>query len=153
MSQQPYNCPFKFRAWDGRRMVMVQTLAFNEGGSLWYGAGNQFGWAWINPECTSWTVDNPKPSEGDICPVMRWTGLRDKNGVEIWEGDVLSWCDGEETLDIQYVEEYARFGGLIVLQDGQEVENVAFRWFDDYGMPNRAEVIGNIYQNPELLKS
>lgn len=83
--------------------------------------------------------------------ILQCVGLKDSKGIEIYEGDILSHCKGESILAVQYCEEYARFGGLIMLQHGEEVENDCFVWFDDYGMPDKCEVIGNIYDNPELL--
>ena len=143
----------KYRAWDGRRMVMVQSLCWNQGGSLWYGSGNQFGWAWVNPLYQGWTSDNPQPNLADICPIMVWTGHKDICGVDIYEDDVVSWCDGEEILAIQHCKEYARYGGLVCVQDDEETENDSFRWFGDRGMPDELKVIGNVHQNPELLNT
>lgn len=148
-----YDCPYKLRVWTGKSMMMVQTVCFNERGALWYGAGAAFGWAWVNDAYEGWTKDDPKPSSLDVAPVMRWTGHKDIDGKDIYEGDIVSWCNGEATLVIQYCEEYARFGGLVVLQRDEEVENDSFQWFDDYGMPYKIKVIGNVHQTPELLKT
>jgi uncharacterized phage protein (TIGR01671 family) len=64
---------------------------------------------------------------------MQYTGLHDKNGKEIYEGDIIKDCNGlNETWVIKWCEKEACFLGL-----------------DWCGEPN--EVIGNIYENPELL--
>lgn len=158
-----YDCPYKMRAWDGRKMVTVQSLCFNQGGALWYGQGNQFGWAWVNEKFDGWTNDNPKPSKADVCPVMRWTELKDKNGTEIWEGDIvriLYWSHthhgniGTENIGyIEYNKAYAIYYCVARCSDGSK------GYIELYNRPGSArttearfEIIGNIHQNPELLK-
>ena len=81
--------------------------------------------------------------------LMQSTGLKDKNDVEIFEGDVVvtnGWRRQAVTFGTQEVEE--DFGSVRI-----------YRGFNLYlggGYPNAVmstfEVIGNIYENPELLK-
>lgn len=77
--------------------------------------------------------------------VMQYTGLKDKNGKEIYEGDILKYvvpADGEITdQDVEYVEEVIFDDGIFCV-DGY----VPVSCFND-----EAEVIGNIHENPELL--
>lgn len=82
--------------------------------------------------------------------LMSNTGLKDKNGTEIYEGDICRWTDpeafeGEIISDIfvvRYSDEYLKWIG----------EN--YNSYDDlydFSDDRELELIGNIYENPELL--
>lgn len=76
------------------------------------------------------------------CVVMQYTGLKDKNGKEIYEGDLVFDEDGEysKTCIIEWSNDNAKFFGISVFDD------------EVYDMDEICgEVIGNIYENPELL--
>jgi hypothetical protein len=79
-------------------------------------------------------------------PVMQYTGLKDRNGREVYEGDIIDFTECDP------------------LPDGSWLRTVV-RWNDkdcqfDYGpvsfwighVSNDGEVIGNIHEHPELLK-
>ena len=78
---------------------------------------------------------------------MQSTGLFDKNGVEIFEGDVVSFSI-DNGWDYVVSE-----NGLIVYWDGcyQIMEN-GIRYRINQCLEEDIEVIGNIYENPELLE-
>lgn len=87
--------------------------------------------------------------------VMQYTGLRDKNGVEIYEGDVLHWQTVHDDPEIVAMNngnvlvewEY----GMWVVQNAPR--NGLWKCVDDMETENSEtyQVIGNIYENPELL--
>lgn len=87
--------------------------------------------------------------------LMQSTGLKDKNGVEIFEGDIvkLSVQNGFDYLDneICTVKRSISHSGLVCATCKTDVEYRIFNTelFEEYVY----EVIGNIYENPELLEA
>jgi uncharacterized phage protein (TIGR01671 family) len=88
-------------------------------------------------------------TKGD--PIMQFTGLKDKNGKEIYEGDILNLHYPIVGLDIK--DEYLSLIVVINFDGGSF-------WFNGGGYTDcnwhfynseDREVIGNIYENPELL--
>lgn len=139
--------PTFYRAWDGKKMVTVQSLCWNAMGAIWYASGNQHGWAWINPDFNGWTDENLKPSENDICPIMQFTGLFDKKGKEIWEGDIVR--ARENWLISVHEEPRWHIGVVNFTGTGIQIETKSERnvVFED------CQVVGNFFQNPELLET
>jgi len=86
--------------------------------------------------------DTDKPVFFDQETIEQFTGLHDKNGKEIYEGDILENPDYEEAFVVEYHEGMAGYIG----------------WGDDkiagcYLITgDEIEIIGNIHENPELLE-
>jgi hypothetical protein len=74
-------------------------------------------------------------------PLMQYTGLKDKNGKEIYEGDILKTPYGKIG-EVAYHEERASF----ILHDPNHFNVQLFHEFP-------VEIIGNVYENTELLKT
>ena len=72
--------------------------------------------------------------------LMKYTGLKDKNGKEIYEGDIVEYDD------VLWTIEYSKEDGAFILNSYDILEN--FRNTDSKWV----EVIGNIYENPNLLQ-
>ena len=68
--------------------------------------------------------------------LMQYTGLKDKNGKEIYEGDILRYSNGE-ILGVAFDNKTAQF-------------TTKTRWL--WPIIDVCEIVGNIYDNPELLE-
>jgi len=109
----------KFRAWDPihKRMFDCDIISDDRGYEHWqyFEDGNPY---------------------SNI--LMQFTGLKDKNGKEIYEGDAVKFWSNELIGFIYWSESTARF----------EISQGHFNIVDI----SKSEIIGNIYENPELLK-
>ena len=75
--------------------------------------------------------------------IMQSTGLKDKNGKEIFEGDILGTKDGLLNGVVEYRSDLGMWtNSLISYNNFERLCNVA----------GNREIIGNIYENPELLE-
>lgn len=120
----------KFRAWIYSQMIMISQEDFHDYTMICN--GNGFGV--VNRDTNEFLKD-------DDFSVMQYTGLKDKNGKEIYEGDVVTFKRfyGERKLPI----EFDPLRGFRPYMEGYG----GFEW-----NPIEVEVIGNIYENPELIK-
>ena len=89
--------------------------------------------------------------------LMQFTGLKDKNGREIYEGDIIAYLDSyDRSSESGYNFEEFMNKGEIVFNDEYGRFDVTNRsdinYFDFCECVNEYEVIGNIYENPELLE-
>lgn len=86
--------------------------------------------------------------------VGQFTGLKDKSGKEIYEGDIIS-VNGKYPKLIRYIDEWASYclANLTDLDCDLKTrywQQVSPCWWTDY--KREIKVIGNVYDNPELLK-
>lgn len=116
----------RFRAWDGEKIIQDFDI-YSQDGRIRVPISN--GALFPDPEKTS---------------IMQYTGLKDKNGVEIYEGDIIAHG------------EYIIKPGAVVQWDNLSAAwsvgpDWPFNEFYECGVSD-CEVIGNIHENPKLLK-
>lgn len=128
----------RFRAWDTHEQKM---FANNE---LIIWNGNVYA-----NDSKKLTCNNLKGWSIDDEYLMQSTGLKDKNGKEIFEGDILAVETDEEVvnLNVFWDEEHALF--MFESKKYNEKDLLA-ELVEDKAYP--FEIIGNIYENPELLE-
>lgn len=85
--------------------------------------------------------------------LLQYTGVKDKNGIEIYEGDIIRYKSitrfGEEEIEYTQEVKYSteNTAGFIPFCYETECEDSWYSYkHQDY------EVVGNIYENPEILK-
>lgn len=130
----------KFRAWDEGNKVMHFDFQFVKTGD----DGND----WIlftsdkQPKfpINEWSAN---PYFSQQLKIMQYTGLKDKNGKEIYEGDIIITETGK-TMVIDWDKKYASF---VIEYDGWAFKH----YFGEAFEAVYCEVVGNIYENPELL--
>jgi len=113
------NRPIKFRVWDKRETKGMSTQ------NMLYDAQLHHLWQDF--------VDYPGYE------LMQYTGLTDKNGKEIYEGDIIHLKFGE--LNANLVVKWDKYMGLKYHNGG---------WTSMVHVDTHGEVIGNIFENPEL---
>lgn len=86
--------------------------------------------------------------ECDEVTAQQFTGLTDKNSKEIYEGDIVRFTFIDDEI-YNYISE-VKPKGIVDTPKYHENDMTLLEWLDGY---DEVEVIGNIYENPELLES
>lgn len=146
----------KFRAWDSERKVIrkLEEVSFHEDGTI-SGCMDESD---IQPGHITGRVflgESTEVSNGqggsyvDDYPLMQFTGLHDCNDIEIYEGDIVSLVEHPDQLRvIRFKAGTFWFAHPLSETIGRPMHEV---WDGDSSVLDRI-VIGNIYENPELLK-
>lgn len=138
----------KFRAWDketGKMHYVVNKPRTEE---------NVDDELIIQFSCTGYSARTNKKYIGDEC-LMQYTGLKDKNGKEIFEGDILA--DNTSYYYTLIGWDLSGFKSKSVLKGGLNLNHsmptFEFKNIIDYDDFARMKIVGNIYENPELLEA
>lgn len=115
----------KFRAWDkvNKAFMSSEEFAIHDGDVMGLCYGNE--------------MDDVLTDQVEL---MQYTGLKDKNGVEIYEGDIVRLSLGWITVKAE-----VKYSGSQFIVD---IDSVMSRSLDAY----LVKIIGNKFQNPELLE-
>ena len=87
--------------------------------------------------------------EVDPSTICRCTGLKDKNGKLIWENDIIECKDGKHNFQTQI--EWDAYCAGFIFQD-TETSAVGLDAITENGLYSESKVVGNIFDNPELLE-
>lgn len=88
--------------------------------------------------------------EVDPSTICQCTGLKDKNGKPIWENDIIECKDGKHNFQTQI--EWDAYCAGFIFQD-TETSAVELDAITANGLYSESKVIGNIFDNPELIES
>ena len=105
----------KFRVWD---RILKRMLS----------------WEWVHDNFFSRIFDYP-----NMIP-MQFTGLKDKNGKEVYEGDIIT-----------ILKPLAYGWWPVMVEVRYSAPEFCVNYGQDNALHSSCEVIGNIYENPELL--
>lgn len=133
----------KFRAWDTKKQIFVPSgdIIFSDYGDTRIT---------VNPNCMEYIGDScHNYNEDSRFKIMQYTGLKDKNEVEIYEGDICR-CWGGSEFNGHY--EYNKIYEVKWQGSGFEmmIDDCGYGWNYSSGF-EYIEIIGNIYENQELL--
>lgn len=140
----------KFRAWDTVDKVMKLPTLLRLSRNLPFTDDNNNGKV-FQMQCNG--QENIEYYNGRIV-LMQYTGLRDKNGKEIYEGDILHVLEISNTRDLEYKSpvEFIDSGFLVTQPDECQVPLAVFHNLDTSYPLFEIEVIGNIYENADPTK-
>lgn len=124
----------KFRAWDKEIKMMIEISLIDFEKHVIRGPHWKFG-------------ETESIKFNDIA-LMQSTGLKDKNGQEIFEGDVVRQVRTQPTTENETITGVVTMieGAWLIMNDNEQLAS------DLWSETDENEIIGNICENPELLE-
>ncbi len=137
----------KYRAWDGSCMYSQDDCYFTFGKDEKGQAGKYWSCYLYEKNGSHYCCDS---TDEDVV-MMQYTGIKDCKGKDIYEGDVIRNPNSTEPEDVGFEVCFDGFGfkyKSVFLIEGKKMIGDPFsHTSSDY------EVVGNVYENPELLKN
>lgn len=132
----------KFRIWDNLKKEWVSNT------NIWRMKTDKFGIGEIHPNTFYWK------QHPDGLTFQQYTGLLDKNGKMIFEGDIVHYVfDGasypKEAKDEILICKWDQGNAWFVFVEDLNKDGNGYYWLE---VRDRCEVIGNIFENKDLLK-
>lgn len=141
--------PIKFRAWNKQNgMMEVVALDFKSAPDVTCRWGYESGGFYSEGHFTN-SEQAAKDGGKKACIVMQFTGLLDKNGKEIYEGDIVQQELKDKIIGIGKVYWHDNNARFIISSFSSRMNEWQFPLSQYAGT---FEVLGNIYENSELLK-
>lgn len=137
MTPRPIERTNEFRAWDNQEKKWITNCSLSQNGQLW---GRDYE-----------VIGDPAFKYGDATVVF-FTGLLDKNKKKIFESDLVKHMAGD-LFEVLYGE-----GKYYIFPAEDNKSNITSHWNEaheawDEGYFEEFEVIGNRFENPDLLSA
>ena len=133
----------KYRAWDKEQKcwIKIAALNFDEDGEMWY----------LAPAMDDFNPIYYENELGKTWELMQSTGFKDKNGTEIFVGDIVIHTQKSINYGDVYHHSYAE---VFQQQNGAyRIRGKDIYGTDAYGARKNLKVVGNIYEHAELLNN